>query len=82
MLSWLSVLMASLQPKEKKLRKAASKSSMPTCPKVGYVQAIIKKHAALDYTVVIVGDKGTSGSWRLLGYAGRRGITLATWMIG
>ncbi|MGA2781810.1 MAG: 4-hydroxy-3-methylbut-2-enyl diphosphate reductase [Smithella sp.] len=47
-----------------------------TCPKVGYVQSIIKKHAALDYTVVIVGDTQHPEVDGLLGYAGGRGIIL------
>jgi len=49
-----------------------------TCPKVGYVQSIIKKHAALDYTVVIVGDKKHPEVDGLLGYACAKGIIIST----
>jgi 4-hydroxy-3-methylbut-2-enyl diphosphate reductase len=62
----------------KKIKESGVKIIDATCPKVGYVQAIIKKHAALDYTVVIVGDKEHPEVDGLLGYAGGRGITLAT----
>jgi (E)-4-hydroxy-3-methyl-but-2-enyl pyrophosphate reductase len=48
-----------------------------TCPKVGYVQAIIKKHTALNYTVIIVGDKEHPEVDGLLGYTRGNGITVA-----
>ena len=41
----------------KKIKASGIKIIDATCPKVGYVQAIIKKHTALNYTVIIVGDK-------------------------
>ena len=62
----------------KKIKESGVKIIDATCPKVGYVQSIIKKHAALDYTVVIVGDKDHPEVDGLLGYAGGRGIILAT----
>jgi 4-hydroxy-3-methylbut-2-enyl diphosphate reductase len=62
----------------KKIKESGVKIVDATCPKVGYVQSIIKKHAALDYTVVIVGDKEHPEVDGLLGYAGGRGIILAT----
>jgi 4-hydroxy-3-methylbut-2-enyl diphosphate reductase len=62
----------------KKIKESGVKIIDATCPKVGYVQTIIKKHAALDYTVVIVGDKEHPEVDGLLGYAGGRGITLDT----
>jgi (E)-4-hydroxy-3-methyl-but-2-enyl pyrophosphate reductase len=62
----------------KKIKESGIKIVDATCPKVGYVQAIIKKHAALDYTVVIVGDKEHPEVDGLLGYAGGRGIILST----
>jgi len=62
----------------KKIKESGVKIIDATCPKVGYVQSIIKKHAALDYTVVIVGDKEHPEVDGLLGYTGGRGITLAT----
>jgi (E)-4-hydroxy-3-methyl-but-2-enyl pyrophosphate reductase len=62
----------------KKIKESGIKIVDATCPKVGYVQAIIKKHAGLDYTVVIVGDKEHPEVEGLLGYAGGRGIILST----
>lgn len=62
----------------KKIKESGIEIVDATCPKVGYVQAIIKKHAALDYTVVIVGDKEHPEVDGLLGYAGDRGIILST----
>jgi 4-hydroxy-3-methylbut-2-enyl diphosphate reductase len=61
----------------KKIKESGVKIIDATCPKVGYVQSIIKKHAVLDYTVLIVGDKEHPEVDGLLGYAGDRGITLA-----
>jgi (E)-4-hydroxy-3-methyl-but-2-enyl pyrophosphate reductase len=49
-----------------------------TCPKVAYVQSIIKKHTALNYTVIIVGDKEHPEVDGLLGYTSGHGITVAT----
>jgi 4-hydroxy-3-methylbut-2-enyl diphosphate reductase len=48
-----------------------------TCPKVAHVQAIIKKHAAHNYTTVIVGDREHPEVDGLLGYAGSQGIVLS-----
>ncbi|MCX5850161.1 MAG: 4-hydroxy-3-methylbut-2-enyl diphosphate reductase [Deltaproteobacteria bacterium] len=62
----------------KKIKESGIKIVDATCPKVGYVQSIIKKHAALDYTVVIVGDKEHPEVDGLLGYTGGRSIILAT----
>jgi (E)-4-hydroxy-3-methyl-but-2-enyl pyrophosphate reductase len=61
----------------KKIKESGIQIVDATCPKVGYVQSIIKKHAALDYTVVIVGDKEHPEVDGLLGYAGGRGIILS-----
>jgi len=60
----------------KKIKESGVEIIDATCPKVGYVQSIIKKHAALDYTVVIVGDKEHPEVDGLLGYTGGRGIIL------
>jgi len=60
----------------KKIKASGIKIIDCTCPKVGYVQAIIKKHTALGYTVIIVGDKEHPEVNALLGYAGGRGIAL------
>jgi len=62
----------------KKIKESGIKVVNATCPKVGYVQSIIKKHATLDYTVVIVGDKEHPEVDGLLGYAGGRGIIIST----
>jgi 4-hydroxy-3-methylbut-2-enyl diphosphate reductase len=61
-----------------KIKESGIKIVDATCPKVGYVQSIIKKHTALDYTVVIVGDKEHPEVDGLLGYTGGRGIILST----
>ncbi len=67
-----------IAPQErKKIKDSGIKIIDATCPKVGYVQAIIKKHTALDYTVIIVGDKEHPEVNGLLGYTGGRGITIA-----
>jgi 4-hydroxy-3-methylbut-2-enyl diphosphate reductase len=62
----------------KKIKESGVKIIDATCPKVGYVQSIIKKHTALDYTVVIVGDKEHPEVDGLLGYTGDRGIIIST----
>ena len=62
----------------KRIKESGIKIIDATCPKVGYVQAIIKKHTALDYTVVIVGDKEHPEVDGLLGYTDGRGIIIAT----
>jgi 4-hydroxy-3-methylbut-2-enyl diphosphate reductase len=62
----------------KKIKESSIKIIDATCPKVGYVQAIIKKHTALGYTVVIVGDKEHPEVDGLLGYTDGRGITIGT----
>jgi (E)-4-hydroxy-3-methyl-but-2-enyl pyrophosphate reductase len=62
----------------KKIKASGVKIIDCTCPKVGYVQAIIKKHTALNYTVIIVGDREHPEVNALLGYTGGRGITVIT----
>ena len=67
-----------IAPQErKKIKDSGIKIIDATCPKVGYVQSIIKKHTALGYTVVIVGDKEHPEVNGLLGYTGGCGITIA-----
>ena len=61
-----------------KIKESGIKIVDATCPKVGYVQSIIKKHTVLDYTVVIVGDKEHPEVDGLLGYTGGRGIIIST----
>ncbi len=48
-----------------------------TCPKVGRVQAIIRKHAAEGYAILIAGDRDHPEVEGLLGYAGDRGRVLS-----
>ncbi|MEN6623423.1 MAG: 4-hydroxy-3-methylbut-2-enyl diphosphate reductase [Smithella sp.] len=68
-----------ISPQERKKIKASGiKIVDATCPKVGYVQAIIKKHAALNYIVIIIGDKEHPEVNGLLGCTEGRGITVAT----
>ena len=68
-----------IAPDERKIIKESDIRIVDaTCPKVGYVQAIIKKHSAMNYTVVIVGDKEHPEVDGLLGYTGGRGITIGT----
>jgi len=67
-----------IAPAERKaIRESGIEIVDATCPKGGYVQAIIKKHAALDYAVLIVGDKEHPEVDGLLGYAGKRGFAVA-----
>jgi (E)-4-hydroxy-3-methyl-but-2-enyl pyrophosphate reductase len=49
-----------------------------TCPKVAHVQAIIRKHAAAGFTVLIVGNREHPEVNSLLGFAGEAGIILST----
>jgi (E)-4-hydroxy-3-methyl-but-2-enyl pyrophosphate reductase len=68
-----------IAPEErKKIKESGVEIIDATCPKVGYVQSIIKKHAALDYTVVIAGDKEHPEVDGLLGYTGGRGIIISS----
>jgi 4-hydroxy-3-methylbut-2-enyl diphosphate reductase len=62
----------------KKIKESGVEIIDATCPKVGYVQSIIKKHTALDYTVVIAGDKEHPEVDGLLGYTGGRGIIISS----
>lgn len=61
----------------KKIKESGIEVVNATCPKVGYVQSIIKKHTALDYTVVIVGDREHPEVDGLLGYTGGKGIIIS-----
>ena len=47
-----------------------------TCPRVGRVQAIIKKHAHQGYDILIAGDKEHPEVNGLLGYTNDRGIVI------
>jgi len=66
-----------ISPQErKKIKDKGIRIIDATCPKVTHVQAIIKKHAAKDYTILIVGDGDHPEVNGLLGYAGNRGIVV------
>ena len=62
----------------KKIKESGVKIIDATCPKVGYVQAIIKKHTALDYTVIIAGDREHPEVDGLWGYTDGRGLIVST----
>ena len=62
----------------KKIKESGVKIIDATCPKVAYVQAIIKKHTALGYTVIIVGDSEHQEVDGLWGYTEDRGIIVST----
>ncbi len=62
----------------KKIKQSGVRIIDATCPKVGYVQAIIRKHTALDYTVIIAGDREHPEVDGLWGYTEGRGIIVTT----
>jgi (E)-4-hydroxy-3-methyl-but-2-enyl pyrophosphate reductase len=62
----------------KKIREKGFRIVDATCPKVGHVQAIIKKHAARGFTILIVGDREHPEVNGLLGFAGAAGIVLGS----
>lgn len=62
----------------RKIKESGVKIIDATCPKVGYVQAIIKKHTALNYTVIIAGDREHPEVDGLWGYTEGRGIVVST----
>ena len=68
-----------IAPDERKIIKESGiKVIDATCPKVGYVQSIIKKHTALGYTVIIVGDREHPEVNGLWGYSQGRGIIVSS----
>jgi len=68
-----------ISPLERKNIKARGiKIIDATCPKVANVQAIIKKHASLDYTVLIVGEREHPEVEGLLGYAAGKGMVVGS----
>ena len=74
--SWSSAPTASPPPKERKSRRKGFRIIDATCPKVAHVQAIIRKHAAAGFTVLIAGDREHPEVNGLLGFAGEAGIVL------
>jgi (E)-4-hydroxy-3-methyl-but-2-enyl pyrophosphate reductase len=68
-----------ISPEERRrIRAKGIKVVDATCPKVARVQAIIKKHVALGYRIVIVGDAGHPEVTALLGYSAGRGLVVGT----
>jgi (E)-4-hydroxy-3-methyl-but-2-enyl pyrophosphate reductase len=68
-----------ISPAERKLIRARGMRIVDaTCPKVARVQAIIRKHARQDYTVVIVGDGDHPEVNGLLGYAEGKGVVIGS----
>lgn len=66
-----------ISPDERKrIREKGVRIIDATCPKVAHVQAIIKKHARKDYSILIVGDAEHPEVIGLLGYAYGRGMIL------
>ncbi len=62
----------------RKLKESGVRIIDATCPKVGYVQAIIKKHTALGHTVIIAGDREHPEVDGLWGYTEGKGIIVST----
>ncbi|PKN59788.1 MAG: 4-hydroxy-3-methylbut-2-enyl diphosphate reductase [Deltaproteobacteria bacterium HGW-Deltaproteobacteria-11] len=60
----------------KKIREKGIRIIDATCPKVAHVQAIIKKHARKDDTILIIGDAKHPEVMGLLGYAYGKGMIL------
>lgn len=60
----------------KKIKEKGFRIIDATCPKVAHVQAIIRKHAAAGFTVLIAGDREHPEVNGLLGFAGKAGIVL------
>jgi 4-hydroxy-3-methylbut-2-enyl diphosphate reductase len=60
----------------KKIREKGVRIVDATCPKVAHVQAIIKKHARKDDTILIIGDEKHPEVMGLMGYAYGKGMIL------
>jgi (E)-4-hydroxy-3-methyl-but-2-enyl pyrophosphate reductase len=68
-----------ISPQEKKrILKDGVRIIDATCPKVVHVQSIIQKHAAQDYTILIVGDSEHPEVEGLLGHAYGKGIVVGS----
>src|SRR4030042_3572295 len=57
----------------KKIKEKGFRIIDATCPKVAHVQAIIRKHVAAGFTVLIAGDWEHPEENGLLGFAGEAG---------
>jgi (E)-4-hydroxy-3-methyl-but-2-enyl pyrophosphate reductase len=68
-----------ISPEERnKIKGRGIKIVDATCPKVAHVQAIIKKHASSNHTVLIVGDREHPEVNGLLGYAHGKGFVIGS----
>jgi 4-hydroxy-3-methylbut-2-enyl diphosphate reductase len=68
-----------ISPEERrKIKEKGIRIIDATCPKVAHVQAIIKKHVSMAYTVVIIGDREHPEVNGLLGYAYGKGIVVGS----
>ncbi|MBN1381103.1 MAG: 4-hydroxy-3-methylbut-2-enyl diphosphate reductase [Deltaproteobacteria bacterium] len=66
-----------ISPQEReKIKENGIRIIDATCPKVAHVQAIIKKHAQLNYAVLIVGDAGHPEVNSLHGYSYGKGFII------
>ena len=61
-----------------RLKKERRRYVDATCPDVGRIQALIKKHAREGYFILIVGDKGHAEVEGLKGYAGDRVLVISS----
>ncbi|MBN1878952.1 4-hydroxy-3-methylbut-2-enyl diphosphate reductase [bacterium] len=62
--------------KRKQLQEQNAIVCDATCPKVGQVQAIVKKFSRKGCPVIIIGDRGHAEVDGLLGYSGEKGIVV------
>ena len=67
-----------ISPAERrKIREKGFRIIDATCPKVAHVQAIIRKHAARGFAILIAGDREHPEVNGLLGFAGEAGMVLS-----
>lgn len=68
-----------ISPEErKKIKEKGVRIIDATCPKVAHVQAIIKKHARKDDSILIIGDEKHPEVMGLMGYAYGKGLILGS----
>lgn len=68
-----------LSPEEReKLRQTGAKICDATCPDVGIIQGIVRKHVRKGYHTIIVGNAEHPEVIALLGYAEGKGVAIST----
>ncbi len=68
-----------LSPDERaRLKNSGAKIVDATCPDVGVIQGIVRKHVRKGYKIIIIGDKKHPEVNALLGYAEGDGVALLT----